>query len=338
MDFRAALRRSLLRTKSVLLGNGFSLALVGSIFSYSNLRTNLDHTKFTLGNHIDDLFQHLGTDDFEEVIKQLEVSSFITTQYGQSGAEMAHDANELRKELVNGVATEHPDHPWDSISQDNYDRCAKFLRHFEALFTVNYDLLLYWTILRGAIHDTFRDGFQKRNGALVWTGPSQNTYYLHGALHIFEIDWSILEDPEEWAQFQGYDITKIVFQQGGQTLKDQISERLDQKVFPLTVAEGDSTNKEQKILKHPILRAGLDKLRQSKGVLFTFGISFAKDDHIIRAIAHSQITDLYVGIHDPNALAAVQARLSEINVIRGQSHRRGITLRFYDSNTAPVWQ
>ena len=41
------------------------------------------------------------------------------------------------------------------------DACAVFLKHFGTIFTLNYDLLLYWVILHAAAKE-FRDGFWAR--------------------------------------------------------------------------------------------------------------------------------------------------------------------------------
>jgi hypothetical protein len=67
--------------------------------------------------------------------------------------------------------------------------CIRFLRQFDTIFTLNYDLLLYWVILEKP--GLFQDGFglgQKKSG---FHGPFEENarckiYNLHGGLHLFQ--------------------------------------------------------------------------------------------------------------------------------------------------------
>jgi hypothetical protein len=55
------------RNKHLLLGNGFSIALKPDIFSYGSLFENAD---FSSAPHIKQLFDALGTQDFEIAIRR----------------------------------------------------------------------------------------------------------------------------------------------------------------------------------------------------------------------------------------------------------------------------
>lgn len=57
--------------------------------------------------------------------------------------------------LVQAIAGRHPERPSD-ITEDQYKACRAFLAHFVGesrekhkgqVYTLNYDLLLYWTLL-----------------------------------------------------------------------------------------------------------------------------------------------------------------------------------------------
>ena len=57
------------------------------------------------------------------------------------------DAAGLREVLVRAIAENHPAHPGE-IDIEQYQHCRHFLSHFHTIYTVNYDLLLYWAIMQ----------------------------------------------------------------------------------------------------------------------------------------------------------------------------------------------
>ena len=66
------------KKKHLLLGNGFSIALKPDIFSYGSLYENAD---FSAALHVKKLFEALGTQDFEIVIKHLQDAAKVVEVY-----------------------------------------------------------------------------------------------------------------------------------------------------------------------------------------------------------------------------------------------------------------
>jgi len=183
--------------RHLLLGNGFSIAYDYDSFAYGKLVEEADFSNLSIDAR--ELFRLLGTADFEKIIEALRLAALLIDLYAPSdpalATSLAADANALKNALAEVLARKHPDNV-GSISPDEYTRARKFLEHFERIFTVNYDLLLYWATMQDGPEQVARnDGFAESEedpGAdyVAWqplaTWSSQRLYYLHGALHLFD--------------------------------------------------------------------------------------------------------------------------------------------------------
>jgi len=129
-------------TASLLLGNGFSRAWNNAIFSYDNL---LDSADFGVrSGQIRSLFDKLGTADFEKAMRALVAARTVLECYGDQEvliAQIKQDEELLKNALVTVLARTHPARPRD-VTDDQYIAARTFLAEFEAVFTVNYDLLV----------------------------------------------------------------------------------------------------------------------------------------------------------------------------------------------------
>jgi hypothetical protein len=130
----------------LLLGNGFSIAC-DTIFGYENL------LKFAKANgltkRILGVFEHLGTNDFERVMRLLDDADWITQHYrlrkpseGSAGP-FAADLAIVKTALIEAITRTHLAHP-NLIPESRKKCCAKFLKPYHNVFTTNYDALLYW--------------------------------------------------------------------------------------------------------------------------------------------------------------------------------------------------
>ena len=185
------------RKRHLLLGNGFSIACRPNIFLYGKLYENADFSK--LSPTAKRAFDALGTQDFERVIKALRDTKLILEAYGGYSHALLdtlqNDAGGLRELLVQTIALSHPAWPGE-ISEEEYAACREFTSRFDTVYTFNYDLLLYWAQMHTeeGTSPSSDDGFRKSEADyeasyVVWE-PSQshgqNTWFLHGALHVFD--------------------------------------------------------------------------------------------------------------------------------------------------------
>jgi hypothetical protein len=298
------------------------------------------------------VFDRLGTTDFEEVIRALRRASEIPPVYldtPDTAARMTADAESLKTALVKAVAGQHPSRP-NLIDDRRYDACRAFVAKFIGtaaggkVYTLNYDLLLYWALMHepeledglGLDHD---DGFHKDPDDfdadyVMWHGEShansQNVYYLHGAMHLFDA---------------GSQLQKYTWVNTGKALVDQANEALARDLFPLFVAEGSSDQKLAKIQHSAYLHHGFKSFctvcsQGSKTALFIFGHSLGNTDrHILGRIGRSKLAHLFVSIFgdpDDTRNQAIRAAAERITARRSPGSAP-LKLDFYDAVSAEVW-
>ena len=147
----------------LLTGNGFSIACRPNIFVYGKLFEQADFSKLTKSAR--ESFEALGTTDFERVIRALRDATKLVHLYSDEPNiqdRMIKDADGLRDVLVNTIARSHPERPSD-IADNEYAACREFLGHFDKVYTLNYDLLLYWTVMHteNGVEPSSDDGFRE---------------------------------------------------------------------------------------------------------------------------------------------------------------------------------
>ena len=324
-----------LSRRHVLLGNGFSIACRPDIFLYGKLYEQADFSK--LSPTAKKAFEALGTQDFERVIKALRDTKAIVEAY--DGVPQAFidtlqsDADGLRELLVETIAHSHPAWPGAS-SDEEYAHCRAFLENFNTVYTFNYDLLLYWAQMHTdeGVAPTSDDGFRKSDvdydaAYVVWE-PSQsheqNTWFLHGALHVFDA---------------GTEIQKYTWVNTGVRLVDQIRNALKKGYFPLFVSEGTSAEKLERIRHSDYLSKAYRSFSEITGALFIYGHSLAEnDEHYLKRIEKGKVSQLYIGLHgDPDS--ASNKRIVRRADQMANNRRRGATLSisYFASSTARVW-
>jgi hypothetical protein len=346
VSFEEALRSSqaLSGPRHVLLGSGFSISYDSTAFSYGRLLDEADFSQLSINARA--IFATFGTADFEQVIEVLRTAAVLLPLYAPSiptlAAAIAADADLLKDALAEVLARRHPDNV-GGITREEYTTARTFLAHFERIYTVNYDLLLYWASMQDGPEDVPRnDGFsesEEEPGAdwVAWRPmapfSSQRIFYLHGALHLFDA---------------GTELRKLTFNRTGVALVDQIRGALAQNIYPLVVTEGTSDEKKRKILHSAYLNHAMRSFSSIKGSLFVFGLSLApNDDHILRRIEKGNIPSLFVGVHgDTNSVAngKVIARAELLRLVREQTVADGVrgakalSVHYFDSATAHVWR
>ena len=138
-------------SRHLLLGNGFSIACRADSFAYGKLFDEADFSGLSIEAH--SLFGLFGTADFEQVIEALRVSAAVLGLYEGPDGDLIQgieaDAAALKEALAEVLARKHPDNVGD-IEDGEYASARTFLANFDGkIYTVNYDLLLYWTFAAG---------------------------------------------------------------------------------------------------------------------------------------------------------------------------------------------
>ena len=328
MEFDKALSMSNDAEKHLLLGNGFSCALYPDIFTYNALLEKA----FKKNSHLKKVFDKLETQDFERVIRSLEEASHLLECYNNGHKirdirdTLKNDANELKTSLIETISEKHPKSSAE-VSEAAAKACDDFLSKFSKVYTLNYDLLLYWVINRSLswhnkelkkikeenieseelgkqkeCHeeriDNINDGFGMPTNAghspLTFLRPSSaNFFYLHGGFHLY---------------VSGIRTRKLAYKDehaggGSQTIMEQVCQDIEENnQYPLIVAEGKSSQKQNRIDNNSYLFRGQRSFREvcnnANGNLFVFGHSLnSSDDHFLSMICEGTIKKLFVSVY-----------------------------------------
>jgi hypothetical protein len=336
------------KKRHLLLGNGFSIACRPNIFAYGSLFEQAD---FSSNPNLPEVFERVGTTDFERVIRVLEGASRIVPIYSSEAndviAKMATDADALKEILIQTIASNHPRIPND-IPDEQFWACRRFLSHFLGedndngkVYTLNYDLLLYWALMHedeegNSIKLATNDGFGRDEDTepeyVNWMGESgahgQRVHYLHGALHLFDA---------------GAELQKYTWINTGKPLLEQAREAMQAGKYPLFVAEGESEQKLAKIRHsaylHHSYKSFAAQMRTRNDALFIYGHSLASNDrHILKKIAKCKIRQIYIGLYGSPGSEANQAIITTAQRLSDQRDEKfPLEVSFFDAQSANVW-
>lgn len=305
------------RQKHLLFGNGFSMAYDKNIFSYNALSNFIETTGDPL---IKSLFQKLNTKNFELIMQQLDNFCEIAEIFSDDKTlvpKIKVASEKLKNSLIVAVKELHPEHVF-KVPEKKSQACIHFLQEYlnknGLVFSTNYDLLLYWVLMRNGA-DNAIDGFGRdletdlddgnyvepddlEYSELRWGKykEEQTVYYLHGTLPIFDT---------------GINIVKAQYDEEHYLLQN-VKDRIDKKEYPIFVTAGNGKEKLTHIMHNKYLSFCYDQLCNIEGSLVTFGFNFGEyDTHIIDAINAAakmgrkipdKLWSVYIGVYSDENL------------------------------------
>lgn len=361
ITFSEALAMTVDEKRYLLLGNGFSISLFPNCFSYSSLFEEAQNAGlFDDHPEVAKAFELLGTTDFEFVMETLKNASKLAPLYGGDRAKMDEHAELLKNVLVQAIAGRHPARPND-VTEEQYTNCRAFLAEFIGanqekagrVFSLNYDLLLYWSVLHDIagyhwdgsdivevpdqvlLHD---DGFRAPEDDydaeyVAWeqfeAAHDQTITFLHGALHLYE---------------RGSELAKLCWERSGNSpLMDQIREALDEDRYPLFVSEGSSSKKMRRINRSAYLSKALRTFAGCCSVvranLFIIGHSLAEnDDHVLKRIKNGKIRRVFISLFgDPASPSNLAIRAKADQIASQRADRNPMTIEYIDAASLHIW-
>lgn len=313
---------------SILLGNGASIS-INKGFTYRSLKQHaVEHGLLT--DQVQRLFGYFNTDDFELILRlvwqanKVNLALKITDQQTRIAYEHVRDC------LIRAVQSIHPEY---SEVEQQFPYIANFLSSFKTVFSLNYDLTLYWVIMyANSIYDghsfkdciihgqfdsnwwRFRDsiGRYDRNITLV--------FYPHGSLVLAR---NILEQE-----------TKLGAHVGSDLLRSILSYWKSDNYIPLFVSEGTSPQKISAINKSHYLnivyREVIPKIGDS---LTIFGWGFGEHDiHILKRIKCSGVKRIAVSVYGDD-----QAYCNRVAQMIYDNIGRDIEISFFDCQSKGCW-
>lgn len=351
IKFTDALRqaRKLGGKLQLLLGNGFSIDC-HTRFKYGTLFEQA--RKSGLPKHLAELLVRYGN-NFETVLKYLDEGAFLAGHYRlkkdkRTSRDMVKDYQCLKEILIKTISNNHPEYP-SKVQERRFQSCIEFLRTFAAVFTVNYDLLLYWAALhvneQAGESFPFLDGFAREDDttdpdcsfSYSSMGSKPYLFFLHGALHLYT---------------KGGLVWKRVWNTKDVPIIQQVREAFEKKEYPLVVTEGSSEDKMKKIESSSYLSQAYRKLKNIQGHLFIFGHSLSdQDNHILDAIVRHEnlkLSHLWIGLHGKQDSShnrniinkATFLRIKRDEIIPKKMRKKGygqLNIAFFDSHKTKVW-
>ncbi len=266
-------------TEGIVLGNGASIAINPS-FSYSSLFRNAKENGLITEN-VAKIFDHLGTEDFELVLRMLWHAYHINKALEVGDSETSTAYKDLRAALIRAIRDIHVD--YEEVS-DRLLRIATFLKRFKTVVSLNYDFLLYWAMLVGNTE---------------WKQQWFKDCFIYGK---FKEDWDWLRKPHEDADgsslvfyphgnlilaadlFSGE--YKIVTQEFEILMETVVEKWESDQYSPLFVSEGTSEHKLRAINRSPYLKNVYESALNDLGsTIVIFGWSLGdQDEHQVAVI------------------------------------------------------
>lgn len=334
-DVLASIQKNKSRPFHLLLGNGFSIAYDPGIFSYNALH---DFIQNSHDPDLETILRAIETRNFEVIMQQLDTCAALVDAFGgdpQLRKRIDVASAKLKNSLLQAVRALHPEHVF-KVPEERSKACATFLRTFlntgGRLYSTNYDLLLYWVLMRNSV-ERHVDGFGREIenpddppddhilSELIWGKhrDDQNVFYLHGALPFFDNGVSVIK--EEYNQYN--------------YLLEKISARMESAEYPIFVTAGDGRQKLTHIMHNHYLAHCYESLGAADGSLVTFGFNFGEyDEHIIDAInraarqnPQTKLRSVYIGVYSDD----------DRKHIERSEHKFKCKVHIYDTNTVPVW-
>jgi len=278
--------------KSIILGNGFGLsyddASGGNNFNWNTL---LDLCNIEQNTPIYKLLEQCNF-DFELAHQKLNNAVDVISKYDSENklnSVLQEQVQYLRDRLIIAVAKSHPfsfsrqsDEEGEESEKINkmVKTCRGFLSQFDCVFSLNYDLLLYWVRCFG--NPLGMDSFKKVEDELVFSRDENASYlFPHGALFLYRDGMSAVKSKTTMS----YPILR------------RVQDNIASGIFPMCISEGTGEQKLEAIKSNSYLRFAYEQIKKCEGTIFTFGCSFQdkKDDHIIKAMLLSQATKIVIG-------------------------------------------
>ena len=314
----------------LILGNGASITLAPTL-SYPSLfeaAKNLNHLDATQQA----VFDFFGTHDFEFVLRALSHANAINGYLGVVEDQTSSTYDLIKNTLIKTVKEVHPDY---GLAEDKLQPMAAFMEGFPTVFSLNYDLLVYWAIMAAndaAGANLFKDCFGsdgRFNSDYDYLrrphrelATSTLVFYPHGNLSLATDMWGTETKITNSASGL-LDAITAAWNMGGNT--------------PLFVSEGDSAKKLRSIGRNSYLNKVYSELSSPKSSALVYGWGFGvQDSHILTALARAGISRFGVSVYTGGADPAHFC----YEVSRSIHNTKGLKtahIDFFDSCESGVW-
>ena len=283
----------------LILGNGASMAASGpGYFGWETLVAEARKRGYLKGA-ASDVFEEADSKNFEEVLRLLGQVGNVNRALELPEEPSKLAAREVRQALIMTVAKAHP--KFEDV-EPRLCSMAGFMQGFNKVLCLNYDLLVYWAIMRGndrARGTWLKDGFE---------GPKLDGWYMFSdSRELIRANrepckgWTIVYYPHGHLSLvrnrEGYE-RKVV--RGGKDLLGVATDVWeDGEWLPVYVAEGRSEEKVRRIMRSDYLRDVYENEVANPGdTVVLFGWSAKTEDaHILEQVMKGKPSRIAIGVH-----------------------------------------
>lgn len=286
------------KNKSLFLGNGFNI-MYDERYRYESL---IDRS--SLSQELKDIFNNFEYKNFEYYMKILEwISPIFSGKLEYSICDIK--INEIKDAFIKSVSITQPNGL--QISDEEYRSVLEFISNYNNIFTLNYDLIIYYLILEYNRRNglKFFDCFlPEKDGYYYFNHDDRcNVFFLHGSLFHFSREAS------------GYKRTYKLISREDMGITRQAKEKMSGGEYPIFISEGNPNIKLSKIENNDYLKRCYDSLKCNKLPMYIFGSSL-DDSHLVKAIIEGETPKLYYSLHY-NDDRRNQDKIEKINSIIG---------------------
>jgi len=314
---------------TLVLGNGASIAITSN-FSYSSLFESATQ-KEQITKNIKRIFEHLDTKDFELVLRMLWHASHINKALEIEDSATSATYSELRTALVKTVRDIHV--AYDDV-KDELLNIVTFMKQFSTVFSLNYDLLVYWAMMLGNRKEPwFKDCFIQGEFQSDWEQyrePYRNArgstlvFYPHGNLALA-------------TDIVGKEV-KLGSTDSKNLLDTIIKEWNEDNYIPLFVSEGTTDQKSLSASRSAYINSVHNSvLPKSRKSVVIFGWAMSDNDaHIINAIAKSKPHSIAVSVLT-NQVDSDEYCTELKTKLKKEMDIKDLTIKFFDAESEGCW-
>ncbi|MDX8031740.1 DUF4917 family protein [Lentzea sp. BCCO 10_0856] len=306
---------------TLLVGNGASINVSPS-FGYGSLY-EAAASKFDAPALA--LFDRMGTRNFEAVLAGLSLTRTLTDAVGEPVSWVDPIYDQVRDGLFDAVGEVHV--PWAAVHATTLQSMATHLVRYKRVFTLNYDLLLYWAVqhddVRGRLVDfMWSQEFTFDSTDTAVFGNKTALYHLHGGLHLWRDALTGTSGKWTAADVSLLDGIRGAYQATGSRQ-------------PLFVSEGEPEDKLRAIQRSDYLSFAYRDFLADEQPTVVFGAGLGSPDrHIVDALTAGPPRQIAISIYPiggPDApVAIVHTKTALMQALPGHE------LTFFDSTTHPL--
>ncbi|MBA4356805.1 MAG: hypothetical protein C0405_03665, partial [Desulfovibrio sp.] len=325
-------------TDTLLLGNGASCAISYG-FNYSSLLNVAVLNRF-INSSGRKLFELMGNNDFEMAIRIVDESKHVFDALNvrrRNRIKLNSMRNSVKDALIKSVGLTHATAYADFL--EKRDNIVFFCQNFRTIFSINYDLLLYWMMMYAMNHNNCRSQFKDcfQYGQFV-----EDYEYLRQPLPPFQSSTLVFYPHGHLALLCDRTGRETKISANGNSLVGAIAGEWERNGNrPLFVSEGDTASKLLAIDRSHYLRCTLQEINNQKESVAIYGWSMSQQDtHLIEAICNSGTQRIAISIHETpeeaTQLKIVRARGRIIETYARLGRQLPI-IEFYRADSPGCW-